>query len=318
MRIHSRQTLRFLVGVLLAALAIYFLSRQVDWAIALAFMRNAQPFWFALAAFSVVFTNAFKSLRWRLLFPPDEPLPSARQVFGALMAGQFLNFMLPLRSGDISRAYFMGRRRGASTASAAGTIGAEKVIDLVILGLLFVLVLPYVVLPDAIGHPQRNAFIGAGVGLVMWLGVLIALPWTQQRLLPWFMERWPVLAPPLKIFRRLLDGLSALRHRHRLPRLLLFSALAWFSAIATNLLLMQSLGLSRSWLAAILVVLIIQIGVSVPLAPGQIGVFEALAVFALSLTGVSFEQALAFGILLHILVLGVPMIFGLFWLWRQT
>ena len=318
MRNYSHQAIRLLLGVLLAFAAIYFLSRRVDWEVAAAYMRNTDPLWFGAAALSVTFTNGFKALRWRLLFPPDKPLPPTRQVFGALMAGQFLNFMLPLRGGDLSRAYFMGRRRGASTAAAAGTIGAEKVIDLVIFGLLFAITLPYVVLPPNIGNPQQGAFISAGVGFIMWLGVIIALPWAQRRLLPSLAQRWSILAAPLDIVTRLLDGLAALRHRQRLPRLLALSGLAWFSSILTNVLVMEAVGAPRSWLAAILVVIIIRAGVSVPLAPGQVGVFEALAVFALSLTGVSFEQGLAFAILLHILVLGIPMIFGLVWLWRQT
>ncbi len=315
--INRRWVLRLVLGVVLALVAIFFLARAIHWGTAVTYLEQMVPGWALLAVFSVILNNLCKALRWRLLFPPDHPLPQRRDVFGALMAGQMLNFLLPLRSGDISRAYFMGRRRGASTASAAGTIGAEKVIDLTITGLLVALVLPYVVLPAWVGTANRGVYIGAAFGLVLWAGVFAALPWMQRRLAA-LGRRWPTLAYASGLLSRLLDGLKALRHRQRLPGLVWWSAGAWIFGLLTNLLLFQALGIPATLLNAALVLLFILGGVSVPLAPAQIGVFEGMAVLALSITGVPPEQSLAFAIVLHIIVLGVPMIIGLPYIWRQT
>lgn len=314
---NRRWALRLVLGIILAGIAIYFLARTIHWGTAVAYLRQMAVGWALLAVGSVVLNNLCKAQRWRLLFPPGDPLPRRRDVFGALMAGQMLNFLLPLRSGDISRAYFMGRHRGASTASAAGTIGAEKVIDLTITGLLVALVLPYVVLPAWIGTANRGVFLGAVAGLVLWVGVFAALPW-MQRTLASLGRRWPTLAYASGLVSRLLDGLQALRHRQRLPGLLAWSIGVWLFAMSTNLLLFQAFGIPATLLNAALVLLFILGGVSVPLAPAQIGVFEGMAVLALSLTGVPAEQSLAFAIVLHIIVLGVPMAIGMPWIWRQT
>ncbi|MCO6450353.1 MAG: flippase-like domain-containing protein [Caldilineales bacterium] len=312
-----RLILRIVLGSVLAIVAIYFISRQVDWETALDYIRDVSLQWLALAVITVFFNNIAKSFRWRLLFPPDQPLPRQRDIFGVLMSGQLINLLLPLRSGDITRAYFMGRRRGESTVAAAGTIGAEKMIDLMILGFLFALVLPYVVLPVEWGSPGRSIFAGALVGLIAWVTILLGLPYFQ-RILAFVGERIPALASLSTLVSRLLDGLKALRNLRRLPALLFWSALVWMAAVVTNLFLMKALAIPPTLLSALLVVLIIQSGVSIPLAPGNLGVFEALAVLALSLTGVPFEQALAFGILLHIIVISVPLAFGLPWLWRHA
>jgi uncharacterized membrane protein YbhN (UPF0104 family) len=47
-----------------------------------------------------------------------------------------------------------------------------------------------------------------------------------------------------------------------------------------------------------------------PTAPAQIGIFEYACVLALSVAGVEREAALAFGLLLHLLVYGPPLILG--------
>lgn len=316
-RLQGRWVLRVVLGSLLAIVVVYFISREVDWTTAFAYMKQASPQWLALAVLAVLFNNIAKSFRWRLLFPPAQPLPPQRDIFGVLMGGQLINFILPLRSGDISRAYFMGRRRGESTVAAAGTIGAEKMIDLIILGFLVAMVLPFVVLPVEWGSPSRGVFISAVLGLLIWVLILLGLPRFQQ-LLAWFGHRMPALMPLSTLLSKLLDGLKALRNLRRLPALLFWSALIWSAAVVTNLFLMRALDMPTTFLSALLVVLIIQGGISIPLAPGNIGVFEALAVLALTLTGIPADQALAFGILLHLIVVSVPLVFGLPWLWRHA
>ncbi len=312
----ARWGMRLLVGLGLAALAIYLLSRQVHWGRAIQYLTLAQPLWVLVGLGVIMVNNVAKALRWRLLFPPGQQPPKG-YAFGALMSGQLLNFVLPLRSGDLTRAYFTGRHRGSSTAAAVGTIGAEKVIDLTIMGLLYALVLPSIILPAWLGSPERSAFIGALIGLVMWVAVLIALPIGQRMLARLAMSR-PVLSKPSRALSGLLDGLQALRHVRLLPWLLAYSVLIWAAGILVNTALLKAVGLPPTLLSSALVVLVIQSGISVPLAPGQIGVFEALAVLALSLTGQSAEQALAFGILLHIVVLSFPIVVGVPWLLRES
>ena len=80
-RLQLRWVVRLVAGVALAGAAIFFLSRQVDWAVAVSYLRQADPVWFFLGVFSVFLNNVVKSWRWRLLFPPEQQLPSHRQVF---------------------------------------------------------------------------------------------------------------------------------------------------------------------------------------------------------------------------------------------
>ena len=229
------------------------------------------------------------------------------------MAGQLLNFTLPFRSGDISRAYFMGHHRGSSSAAAAGTIGAEKLLDLIILGGLFLLVMPFFILPDWLAANRTTIWVVSLIALGVWIGIIVALP-ASQALLARAARRWPAIAWPAGIAQRLLDGFSTLRHRQRLLPILLWTAVVWAGSIAATWMLLASLALPASLPLAILANVIVQGGLSVPVAPAGIGIFEWLAILALAIAGIPTDQGLAYGIVAHMAVLFFPVLVGIPWL----
>lgn len=308
---------RFSIGLTLALALLAILLRNIDGRATMQAMAQAHPLWVGAALLSVLLNGVAKTCRWRLLFPQGQPTPGRRQTLGILLAGQLVNTVIPFRGGDAFRAYFMGRDRGASTAAAVGTIGAEKLIDLILLGLVAAILLPFVVLPPSI-HTNQTQMMGVSLAVgLTWLALIMALPrlemllTTLSRRFPW-LERW------VSLLHRILSGLTALRDRRRLPPLLIWSLAVWATAILTNLLLFQALALPPSLLHAALVLVFIYGGISIPVAPGQLGVFEALTVVALGLVGIEGPRALAYALLLHAAVLLVPLLIGGTWLWRRA
>ncbi len=315
--INRRRWLLILLGLLIAALIFYLLVGAIDWRATVQAFKLANSWW-VLAALASIFVNGIaKSQRWRTLFPPTQPPPGRSETFGILMAGQVVNSVLLLRSGDIFRAYFAGRDRGASTASAFGTIGAEKLVDVILVGLAAALVLPLVVLPSWVNADGSQVGIVSLVATAGWVGLLLSLPIINRLLSRWG-RRSALSARLAGILQRLLDGLTALREWRRLPVLLLWTAAVWGTAISTNLLLFQALDLPATLLNAVLVLIFIYGGVSIPVTPGQLGVFEAMTVLALSLVGVDPAIALAYALLLHGLVLLLPAVFGGLWLYKRS
>ena len=308
---------KILFGLLIAALIIYLLLNFINWRATLMALQQAQIAWVLAALASVIINGVAKSQRWRTLFPPDQPPPSRSETFGILMAGQVVNFVLPLRSGDIFRAYFAGRDRGASTASAFGAIGAEKLIDVILVGLAAAVVLPLVALPSWIDADGSQVGVVALVAVLGWVGLILALP-RINRLLARLGQRSALAARVAGVMQRLLDGLTALRQWRRLPIVLLWTALVWGTAISTNLFLFRALDMPVDLLNALVVLIIIYGGVSVPVVPGHLGVFEGLTVLALSLVGIDSATALAYALLLHMLVLLVPVVIGGWWLVRRA
>lgn len=309
--------LRLLIGSLFAGLLLYLLGREIAWADALRYLGQARPGWLLLGVVAIFSNSLARAQRWRLLFPREQAPPPLSQALGILLAGQMINNLLPLRSGDISRALLAGRRRGASTMTAAATIGAEKLIDISAAALLVAVVVPYFVLPVWLETNLIGVYITIALAVLIWAALVFALPAAERYLAAWTAAGRPMAGLVARV-HNLLRGLRALRQRRRLPHLLFWSVLIWGFSIAATWCVLAAFDLKVNALAAALVVIIIQGGISVPVAPGHLGVFEWLALLALRTLGIDDDVALAFAIVLHAIVLLPPVFIGLPWLWRAA
>ena len=89
----------------------------------------------------------------------------------------------------------------------------------------------------------------------------------------------------------------------------------WLAALATNQLILLALDLRLPWTASLMVLVVLQVGITLPSVPGRIGVFEYLCILSLAVFGVAQAPALTYGILLHVVVLVPTTLAGLAAIW---
>ncbi len=115
-----------------------------------------------------------------------------------------------------------------------------------------------------------------------------------------------------------LGSLRAASKRNVLRGLLTWSISAWLFGIITNYLVFVAIGLAVPIWAALLILVVTQVGAAViPSAPGQVGVFHYLAVLSLSVFSVEKEVALGYAVLLHLVVYLPMMLMGSYCLWHE-
>jgi hypothetical protein len=270
-----------------------------------------------LAVLLFVLTTLAKTWRWQLFFP-------ARRVkfvscFAALIVGQVVNFLLPARLGEVARIYILRRREGERAALALGTIGAEKIVELAALCILMVLVAPFVPWPAWLRDPSLRvtAFVlGAlmvlSIGFVQQERLRAVWSWLARKLAGAHSERIA------QQFDLTLIGFAPLRQFQSLWPIALWSLAIWCLMIATNYVLCFAFGIEPSWLMATVLLLVLQVGVSVPSTPGKIGVFQYLAALTLSLFGVPRELALGYGMVLYLVVLMPQLVMALPFVWAYS
>ena len=270
-------------------------------------------------AFSTIIATALaQTVRWRLLFYPRHHQPRYSKLLAALLIGQMVNIVIPSRLGELARAYFLweieGEKRIALTLS---TIAIEKLADMGMLFLLTITLLPFTSLPSPPQKPVIASITAAAllVALVVTLqkdGLLVI----SKHVLKFLPESAQAhIAHQIGL---MLDGLKVLRCWRVNLQLLGWSVLIWLLAALTNYITFLALGLDLPFLAAILLLIVLHIGVAAPSSPGKIGVFHYLCIFALSAFSVGKELALSYSMILYVIVFLPPCISGAFFLWHES
>ena len=311
-RILSSNGFRLGLALAISALTLYLALRQVDLAEVRQVLATADWRYAALGVLSGVLGMGLKVSRWMLLMRKSEPVASDEAPAGwqpaatSFLSAQLINNFFPLRVGELGRVAVMGRV-GTGYAFVAGTIAIEKALDLAAFAMLFGLLL--LVLPSA-GWLGAPAYWLAGLGLLVLLAALLTAN-QQERLAGWLpgARSGGLIDRMLSQARLALSSLEALRRPPRLAGLVVLTALIWILAWWTNQLAFQALGMELPPEAALLVLVVLQVGVSLPSLPGRVGVFEYACILALQSYGIDPATALSYGILLHIMVY-IPVIAG--------
>src|SRR5438094_4910448 len=136
-------------------LLLWLWTRTVSLPEVAAHMR-AQAWW-PLPLMVVLFlvTSVIRARRWLLLLRPLAPVGMVR-AFAMNAAGGLLNYVLPIRSGDAARAWWLWRRHRIPAGSALATIVIDKACDLAAVALVLA-GLEVVALSGAVNAPRGLA-----------------------------------------------------------------------------------------------------------------------------------------------------------------
>ncbi len=245
-----------------------------------------------------------RAKRWRWLFPPGPEPPG---IMPATMIAYMANAVLPLRAGEVVRVYVLARKlresermTGAQSVwLVTATLVVERVLDsLAIVSILAMLVL-VIPLPRVIEWAAGVLLVIDVVGVSV-LVAIVRAPEAGRRLLLRLTGRWPAAARTVvSIFDTGLRGLDGIRTPSHLPRLAAWTALVWLLPAAAAWTMLRAVHLDLPFRAGWTVLAFVGVGISVPSAPGYVGVFHAAATAALEIFGVPRSAALAFALLYH-------------------
>ncbi len=283
------------LGSLFSLACFILLLRGVQWSVVGATLAETRLVLLAVAVVVELLTFWAIAARWQRLFVPH-PAPTKGRLFQILNIAQLVNALLPAKLGPLVRAYLAGQGEGSKVAFALTTIVGEKVLEGLSLLMVAVGFLP--LMPLA-GELRSRAWIGA-IPFFMLLGLMVMVASYREIVSVWvgsLFARWPRL---LSLAQSTLEALEVWRNGWAVLTLVGWSLGIWAITVLLNQLLLWSLGIQVSPVAAVLLLVILQVGVRVPSSPGSIGVFHYLSVVTLSLFGVDKSVALSYGVILHL------------------
>lgn len=283
---------------------------------------------FMFLAFCIMVANGLtKAWRWGLLLKSSEQKIPYPPLYWATMLGQYVNMLLPLfRLGEIARAYAIDTQTQIGKVRALSTMVVEKTLDVIMLGIVLTIILPFVILPDSF---SQNWGIVALLGTAVLAGLYLLAYQTEfvsrvfVGMTQWLPDKIRDKLVPLIVSG--LEGVSALRSRHTSLLLIGSSAIIQLLAVLTPMVLFWAFALPLGLTDAALLDSALTFTAAPPSTPGQIGVFEATVTVVLSQLG-KFDGAIliSYAIVYHLIVLIPKIIFGGLaalrtnWKWQQS
>lgn len=246
--------------------------------------RQLQLGWVALAAFIYLFAYFIRSCRWRLLIPhPAEPGVFRTWLYA--MGGNLLNYLIPIRIGDLARAWFIKRNHQIPLARALPSVFIDKAFDTIAI-MVIIIVLPFTAVELSIAM-----MILLGLLLVVFLITvcLLVLAASHKEMVISILQYPAKLFP--KRFRSKLDGgistfVTELNlFEHHPARLLLAVAFTAIGVILDGLyffLLFKAFGIDYSYLLALLGYTLINLSYALPQPPAQLGSNEWMMIIIFS------------------------------------
>jgi uncharacterized protein (TIRG00374 family) len=316
------RSLRAWIGVLISvALLVYAFRGQSPEEIWDA-LRQFDPRWLVPALALYAIGVGVRAVRWSILLRPLAPV-SSRDILPIVVVGYTANNVLPLRTGELVRAYLVRRQFGIRKTAALATIAVERLFDgLTMLGFIFAAM----TVISLTAELQHMALIAAAVFAAILLGMVVLTLGgsVRDRLLQLALGPLPTpLADRVeRMAESFLGGLGVLRRKGDLGLVALTSVVAWGFEASMYWALAQGFGgevaAAISVPAALLTTGVANLATLVPAAPGYVGTFEAGVVLVVhGALGVSRSLALSYAILVHaVLWFPITLVGAIVW-WRM-
>ncbi len=138
---------RTIVPLIIAIIALVIFAQKINNnpKLTLAAMHNAKIY-FVFAAFIIYYLSfPIRTFRWRMLLENvgyteanGIHLPKFWKLLEIIYVSWFANVIVPAKLGDLYRAYLLRREAGLPASRTFGTVIAERLLDLIVLLLLFI------------------------------------------------------------------------------------------------------------------------------------------------------------------------------------
>jgi uncharacterized protein (TIRG00374 family) len=312
------QRLFVALGLLVSLAFLWFAFQGLKPDQFLANLRQANLPLILFAALVYFGAVALISLRWQFLLRAVRHVPLARLI-PLVCIGYMGNNVYPFRSGEVLRLWLLQRGERVPLARSATTVVVERIFDGIVM-LTFILV---AVLSLDVSSPEVRAVasFAAPVFLVA-LAVfflLAARPNWLRRLVALVVRFLPgrVAGVVSHLSEEFIAGLEGLRTPAHLAGAVMSSYLSWGVEAVVYWLVANAMQLDKSYVDILLVVGVVNLAGLIPASPGQLGVYEFFVSRVLMAEGVAESAAMAYAVVVHIVIWLPVTVVGFFFLARR-
>lgn len=238
--------------------------------------------------------TAVRAERWyHILRLTDVKAPRA-DCYGLTTVGYMGNNVLPARAGEALRVVLMSQRTGAGKRTVTGTIVAERVLDVIALGMVLAGTVTITIRDKDILPTDHPLVIGSVIVAVL----IVSIAGME------FLRRRGAMVRVREFIAPLIHAPRALIRKEGIW-LLGVTFILWALEGAVYLAVAESVNLNISISGALYLVALTNFVAALPAAPGSIGTFDAAVAFGARALGGSGSVVVSYLLLLRF-ILYVP------------
>ncbi len=277
-----RQHLRTVIALAAAGGLLALFLRNTDFHAVATELARARVGLLLLALVTTAAAYVFRALRWQYLLQPI-----GRVHFGNALRTTLIGFaasaLLPARAGEVLRPYLLAKRERLSATAAFATIILERLLDTMMVLVLFAAFLLF--FSSGLAEASSATFaqvklggaIAGGVSVVGLIAMffLAGHPATLERVTRTVVRVLPerLGEAAAKLVRAFAEGLAIVRQPDRLLMALVLSVPVWLSIAAGIWLSTLAFHIDMPFTGAFLIQALLVVGVAVP-TPGAVGGFH--------------------------------------------
>jgi glycosyltransferase 2 family protein len=318
-----RNRLKILAGALLGLALIYWFAKDLDGDAVLTTIRQANWGMLAAATLLIASTYAIRAARWRALLAPVHPGARYSSLFAATALG-FAAVFLFGRTGEIVRPVALSSKEHVRPSASFATILVERIFDMMTVVALFAVdLLAFAPTNADVETVSRIRWSGAtllAIALCSIFGLVVlhrkrvaVVDFLNRRLEP-FGRR--VRKGATSLVSNFAESLSILHDARELVIVSGWSVLLWGVCAAVNLLVLNAFDLHLSLGAAVFVLGFGLVGSLVPTPGGAAGAYHMATAGGLMMLGTDATDAKSIAIVLHLIVFGTALPFGVYFVMR--
>lgn len=305
-------------------LLLFFFFKDVNFKEVGNIVKNINPLYPIVFFIAHVFQYFIRAYRWGIILKPYKEKIPLMTLYDFTAIGFFLNF-LPGRLGEPARGILLARRENIDKSYGLASVVIERMIDFIMIILVFLVSLFFLESNNStllLKLKSLSFYILPIIILIFIMFYLINLPRVfsiVEKIVIFFAKIVPlkIREKVVRFVLRFLKGLKLKLPVIDFIKLFFASLLVWLYLVGFYWFLMKAFNIHITIVETIPYFCILVFFAAIP-TPGMTGTIDLGSKLGLTqLYNVSTDSAVAFTILLHVLLLLVWVVFGFAAIWRQ-
>lgn len=294
------------VALLALALLVVAALQRMDLARAAAELTSARVGWLVAAVACYVTILPLWAWQWTLL-APRAPEPRVGEMLGVVTLTSAVLNTTPMLVGEATGVMLLVRRAGLDRPAALSVLAMDQLL----VGAAKLCVLAAAALSAPLPPWMVRAVLVLLASLVALGGALVVAAWRHAHVEEALARVLP--APAAAAVAAFAFSLEPLRTPRRGVSSLVLALLKKAVEVCAIVCVQRAFGVHLPLGGAILVLAVLNLATLLPVVPGNVGVFEAAVVLALTRLGVGPEQALGIAVVQHLCYFAALALPGLVW-----